>query len=273
MRVLTCASARRRLQAYHDGELAVADQIDVGAHLDWCDHCAGALADMQLLRAAIRGMAPGRASITVEEGDSLQSSVISCIRAEKTTSLSARVKAMLDDRHMVYAGLGAATATVTCIMIMLSMMRFETSVRSPGSNEHPVVVNARMLLPRAINKVLMTAQTKGGDEAAFTLSAVVTREGRIVNLELHSESGQTLEANSSEAQEMQSLLGEVSRARFEPARVAGLPVAVNMIWLVAHTTVRAAKMPGPLGAPALPLVKKRQVNVPDSSARHNVRLA
>jgi hypothetical protein len=42
----------------------------------------------------------------------------------------------------------------------------------------------------------------------------------------------------------------VSRARFEPALFDGSPVAVNMIWLVAHTTVRAsnAKRQSPEGA-------------------------
>ena len=39
------------------------------------------------------------------------------------------------------------------------------------------------------------------------------------------------------------MLGAMSQARFEPARVAGLPVAVNMVWLVAHTTVRGTKAP------------------------------
>src|SRR5207244_1589287 len=43
MKTLTCASARRRLQAFHDQELAVADQIAVSSHLGWCDGCAETL--------------------------------------------------------------------------------------------------------------------------------------------------------------------------------------------------------------------------------------
>ena len=35
----------------------------------------------------------------------------------------------------------------------------------------------------------------------------------------------------------------MSRARFEPATRKGLPVAVNMVWLVAHTTVRGKHPP------------------------------
>lgn len=259
MKILTCASAGRRLQAYHDGELSVSDQIDVDAHLEWCDQCAAALEDMRQLRTALRTALPGREALWLEESN-VSAAVISRIRAEDTASWSARLRAMFDDMHMVYAGLGAGTATVVCVMILLSMMRFANSERSPGSNQNPVVVDARMLFPRPLDQVLMTAAGKDdGDDAAFTLSAVVTREGRVVNLELHGPNGQTLGADSSEARALEVLLGTVSRTRFEPAKVAGLPVAVNMVWMVAHTTVRAAKAPLQIENPN-PARKRRVVN-------------
>ena len=56
---------------------------------------------------------------------------------------------------------------------------------------------------------------------------------------------------------MIGLRDEPSSARFEPARVDGLPVAVNMVLLVAHTTVRAAK--DPLARP-MPSPKKRRAS-------------
>jgi len=258
VRVLNCAAARRRLQAYHDGELPIGEQIDVSAHLEWCDDCVEMLTDMQLLRATLRTAAVASIALTGEEDANLHASVVSRVRAEDNMSFSTHVRALFDDMHFVYAGLGAGAATVACVMIMLSMMRFATSERSPGSNQNPVVVDARMLMPRALDQVLMTAASKDGDEAVFTLSAVVTREGRIVNLELHQEDGQTPEAGSSDAQAVQNLLGAVSRARFEPAKVAGLPVAVNMVWMVAHTTVRAK---GPFDFSTPPSTKKRQVNL------------
>ena len=40
---------------------------------------------------------------------------------------------MFEDMHFVYAGLGAAGATVSCIVIMLSMMRFATLDQSRAS--------------------------------------------------------------------------------------------------------------------------------------------
>jgi hypothetical protein len=56
--------------------------------------------------------------------------------------------------------------------------------------------------------------------------------------------------DGAEAKAAEDLIEIVSRTRFEPASVvhgvldmAGLPVAVNMVWIVAHTTVRATKAP------------------------------
>ena len=37
MKALSCGATRRRLQAFHDGELAFGEQIAVSAHIDWCE--------------------------------------------------------------------------------------------------------------------------------------------------------------------------------------------------------------------------------------------
>jgi hypothetical protein len=85
-----------------------------------------------------------------------------------------------------------------------------------------------------------------------------------LNLEVHPEDGQTPKAGSTEARAVQSMLGAMSQARFEPARVAGLigqgmPIAVNMVWLVTHTTVRGTEAPKVL--PAAPAARKRRVEL------------
>ena len=280
MKVLTCASTRRRLHAYHDDELPVGDQIAVGAHLEWCGTCATSFAELRLLRAALRSAATSRAPFTPEQSASLAAAVVSRARAERTASFSVRVHEMFDDMHLVYAGIGAAAATAVCVVIMFTMMRFATNARpdslaamvrilaSLSEVEHhedakpsmPQVLDARMLSPRILDDVFFAAPGKrGGEDALFMLSAVVTREGRIVNLELHP-TGATPPAGSSEARALEGLRGAVSRARFEPAQVAGLPVpaAVNMVWLVAHTTVRATQ--AGLDLRAIP--KKRQARLP-----------
>ena len=281
MKVLTCAATRRRLHAYHDDELTVGDQIAVGAHLEWCEGCATSFAELRLLRAALRSSVSSRPPITPEQTTSFAAAVVSRARAERTASFSVRLQEMFDDMHLVYAGVGAAAATAVCVVIMFSMMRFATSERpdslaamvrilaSLSEVEHhddakpsPMAVDARMLSPRALDDAYFAAPGKrGGEDALFTLSAVVTREGSIVNLELHP-TGAMPPAGSSEARALEGLRGAVSRARFEPARVAGLPVpaAVNMVWLVAHTTVRATQ--AGLNLRVAPAAKKRQAHVP-----------
>jgi hypothetical protein len=258
MKALTCAAAHRRLQAYHDGELTIEQQIEVEAHLEWCDVCATDIAEMRMVRQALRSLAPARGA--AHEPPSFHASVVSRIKVEKTVSWSAQIRDLFDDMPFVYAGLGAAGATVVFLAIMVSMMRFAEHM-APGSNQNPVVVDARMLMPRVLNDGFApAASTKGEDETAFTLSAVVTREGRLVNLELHPENGQQPAAGSIEARAVAKMLGAISQARFEPARVGGFPIAVNMVWLVAHTTVRAAKLPSEESA-TTPVAPRRRAVV------------
>jgi hypothetical protein len=261
MKVLTCTATRRRLDAYHDEELSITDQIAVSAHLEWCDRCAASYAELRLMGAMLRAAAPGRHVLPPEEDGVLAASVVSRLRAEDTQSFGARVRAMFDDMHLVYAGIGAAAATAVCAIIMLSMMRFANNER-PGSNRNPVVVDARMLMPRPLDATFFAPEgTKPGEDAVFTLSGVVTLEGRLINLELHQADGESpVVAGSSEAKAVEHLMDSVSNARFEPARVAGLPVAVNIVWMVAHTTVRASK--ATINFNSTPIVKKRRADVP-----------
>ena len=122
--------------------------------------------------------------------------------------------------------------------------------------------------PRALDQLFLSA-ARATEESAFTLSAVVTREGRLVNVEWHSQNGRAPRRGSREAEAVDTLLNTASLARFEPARMAGLPVAVNVVWLVANTTVRAPKTTLDLpvtGASAtdgasMPTPRKRRVDV------------
>ena len=67
MKTLSCASARQRLQAFHDRELAVGDQIAVSAHVDWCQRCARTLAEIREVGSALHAVLPGRLTLSREE--------------------------------------------------------------------------------------------------------------------------------------------------------------------------------------------------------------
>jgi hypothetical protein len=291
MRVLICEEARPLLEEYHDDELPVGDLVAVRAHLEWCGECSAVFADLRLMRGLVRATAPGQALLEQEDRTSFQSGVISRARAEERVSWSGRAREVLDDMHIVYAGIGAAAATVFCVLVLMSMMRFATHERpdslaaivsllatpktanqganAPGTNQNPVAVDARMLMPRALDQLFLSAAS-ASDDSVFTLSAVVTREGRLVNLEWHSPSGRTPKRGSREAEALDTLLSTASLARFEPARVAGLPIAVNMIWLVANTTVRAPKVGLDFPGEGVPAPRKRRVDVvvPQTTIHH-----
>jgi anti-sigma factor RsiW len=250
MTPLSCKVARRLLEAYHDDELPVGQQIAVGVHLDYCDACAAALEDLRAVRANLRESGAGRLALTPEEADVFETSLLSRAEVEANASFSAWVRDLFDDMHLVYAGISAGVATLVFATIMFGTLRLATTVRpdslgaivsvlsSPGSNENPVSNYGRVQLPRVLDVASATGRTASEDDAVFALAAVVTREGRISGLEfLHARGGKWV----GEAGRIEGVMDAVSQTRFEPAVSDTGPVAVNMVWLVANTTVRPSE--------------------------------
>lgn len=260
MRGSGCAMVRRRLQCALDAELPRHEHMEVLAHLGCCKRCEEALDDLLAVREAFRASGVSRAAWAADDQTSFRASVVSRAGAERGVSWRTWFREAVGESRLVYAGMGALGATVSCLLIMSSMMRFAELV-VPGSNSNPVVVDARMLMPRVIyNGFVPVTGARVEDEAAYTVSAVVTREGRLLNLELHSEGGAPA-AGSREAKVVERMLGTMAQARFAPARVGGLPIAVNMVWLVERTMVHAASLPGEPSSVQAP-VKKRRVILP-----------
>jgi hypothetical protein len=290
MKALNCHATRKRLEAFHDGELPISEQIAVSAHLEWCEACALSHDDLRLMRTMIRSLVPDRVVLSDDEEISFQTGVIGRARAEASVSYSARIRDMFEDMHFVYAGLGAVASVFVCAIITLGMVREAAAVRTaplpvlqvfgtaaasaemiirtvpvPGSGEPAVSKDERVRMPRAVEERFATVARTDGSDAIVALAAVVTREGRVASLELLRDQGiPWITPGSDEATLVNEVLGAASEARFEPARVAGLPVAVNVVWIVAQTTVRGTPVtPGPVAprpraafdgaSPALPL--------------------
>ena len=51
---LGCEAARDLLEAFVDGELAMADQVALESHLRWCRTCGARVEDMRLIGASMR---------------------------------------------------------------------------------------------------------------------------------------------------------------------------------------------------------------------------
>ena len=256
MMLLTCAAVRRLLPAFHDRELSVRDLIAIENHVGECPLCASELRVLQAVGQALRTVAaPGPA----DDWTGLQPSVINRMRAEAQESFAARASRFFDDLHLVWIGLAATAATFLCGAIALSALYFGSPQRRvdslaaaiavttmpPGSDLNPVRPDER-LGPRyspLVDYLQMPSVPKEGpmeamlltpvsdEELMLALSAVVTREGRVSELSVLN--------SDSDRREINTILAGISQASLEPARVGGDPIAVNVVWLLTHTTVKA----------------------------------
>ena len=265
-----CTAALRQLQAFHDDELTVPDQMAVSAHLDRCENCRDALTELDGIGDWLRASAPGRTPMSCDEVAGFTSAVVNRSRAEDAASLGAWLQEVFYDRRVVYSALGATAATLACLVIMLGMMRFGAGDRTdslagmmnllsePAIAEQPIVIrpvilDARVMMPRALDSY----SDSGAGDSVLALSGVVTSEGRVSNIEVNDGNGGIAMA-SMDTKRLENLVDAVSRTRFEPVMKEGAPVAVNMVWFVAHTTVRGSGR-RPLGGPIAPVARRRVV--------------
>lgn len=267
MKRMTCAAARRRLQGFHDGELPVPEQIAVQGHLDGCDVCADTLRELQCIGAAIRAVA-GRHPLSHDEAGGLVAAVIGRRKAERDASLAVRVQHMFTDLHLVYAGVGAAAATVACILVMLGMMWFAPTEHPDASPSASLAaIMSLMATPGSANAIaidaashargtarFLAANETAEEDAVFALASIVTRGEQLINLE-RLRTGH--KATRDEAKAIDALLESVARARIEPGSGDAPPSDSGMVWLVTSTTVRATKV---IGVDLqLPAMKSKQI--------------
>lgn len=259
---LGCEHAREMLQAFVDGELPVDDQVCVESHLRWCRTCAAHVEDLRTIGESLRiGGAASSSPSEDRELAVLHDAVLSRVHAEHEQSFTVQVRSLFDDFHLLWAGLGAMTAVVVCLFGTMSVLHAASEERpdslagviqalaSPGSDRNPMRLDAFVSVPRALDDSQDVDRIRRGlnqiraDEAAFALSMVVTREGRIANYDLllSERDGARRFDTAAQGRDVAFLLDAVSRAQFAPAqRGNGAPVAVNMVWLVARTTVKGS---------------------------------
>jgi anti-sigma factor RsiW len=233
MKLLTCASVRRRLTAFHDRELPPEDFFAVCSHLKDCPPCAREAGDLDELRSLLRASVPSPAGERTDLSG-LRADILSRLQQEHDASWGSRLERFWDDVHLVWIGMAAAAASLVCGTMMAGLLHYASPERNDSLAAMIQALASRdpyMQLPSPGDVVpasFMSGMSE--DEAVLTLSAMVTREGRVDDLELLS--------SDQDRQRVDHLMDAISRARFQPARQAGSPVSVNMVWLLAHTTVR-----------------------------------
>lgn len=244
MHVLPCERVREELPAYYDGELSLDEQVGIQNHLQECVACRLEAGSLQELGDVLRTAAASVASTLPTQRGQLTGPVLERIRIERQLSLTTQLRSLFDDMHLVWAGLGATFATVVCIVASAGVLQAAnrehpeslagiiSHLANAGSNTNPVLLDGRMLAPRAMGE---TALPVTEEDAEVTLAAVVTREGTVQNVELLDNDGRPVQVKPAV---MLALLDAASRARFVPAQAGGAPVAVNMVWMLSTTTVK-----------------------------------
>lgn len=244
MTLLSCAAVQRRLHAFYDRELPVREQIAIESHIDDCPPCARELRGLTAVGDALRLVA---APAPADDWTGVQPGVISRMRAEAQESWTARVGRFFDDLHLVWIGLASTVATFICAATVLTMLHMASMDRRQdslaaifaamsapyGSDLNPIRFDSRIRMPTVPEDGVVYATLENAvahDDHEVALAASVTRDGVVSGLEVL--------GRAEYRRETQDLLQALTRARLEPARFGGAPAAVNLVWLVAHTTVK-----------------------------------
>jgi hypothetical protein len=247
-----CETARDLLDAFVDGELAVDAQVMVETHLRWCRTCVARVEDMTVIGAAVR---VGPEPVRPRDDDAqalaaIQSDVLARVRAERDQSLPVRLRELLSDKRLLWPALGASFAVLFCICGAFAVMQLATVERPdslaamiasahPGSDGNPLRLEDAKLAPRVVSEAVSLDRIPD-DEAVFAVATIVTQDGRVGNYELllAPERPRKRRAGARADDDLAALLHAVKQSRFTPAQAAsGRPVAVNMVWLFARTTV------------------------------------
>jgi hypothetical protein len=113
---------------------------------------------------------------------------------------------------------------------------FAVMAAPSGSDLNPARLDWRYRVPSVpqdgvVQRTLESNILRQSDlDTMLALSAVVNRDGSVADV--------LVLKNDRDREHITSILDAISQARLEPAELAGSPVAVNLVWLVAQTTVR-----------------------------------
>lgn len=256
-----CDRARTLLEGLIDGELSMADQLAVESHLRWCDTCALRVEDMRTIGASLRVNSASRplAPVADESLTALTEGVLVRVRAERAQSWQSRVGEMVTDRRLLWPALGATAAVLLCVTAASSVLHLST-VQSPdslagmisaigsppGSIGRPVrPADNGVTIPRLTEdeaeRAWSALELMPEDDVIYTVRTVVNRDGSVADYELllSYERPALARTQDSKAQE-NAVLNAVRQTRFMPAETPmGRAVAVDMVWLIAKTTVVA----------------------------------
>jgi hypothetical protein len=251
MLTVSCDQVRVELSAFHDEELPVAERIAIADHLASCAACRLEASDLAAISEALHVTARTDDVAWMPGLNRLQADILERLDAEEKASFGRTVRNLFDDPRR-------ATASVGVSVLASLLMAFGAFVVAQSPIRHPESLKAVMTqsersrtadiylplasieLPRVDAEAVMPAAVVNGDrgeEVAF--AARVTVDGNLEEIKFLGERSRGRRSAPATHEQLSQLLNAAATARFEPGRIAGLPVSLNVVWLVTHTTVRA----------------------------------
>lgn len=245
MKRLSCVAARRRLSAFHDAELPVAAQVAVDVHVRNCLDCANELSVLRDVGDVLRAKSAAAAAHHAPDLEHLEADILTRLEAEREESVSAQVSRAFQDMRLGLAALCSTAATLVSALLVVGIFYFAPQPERPDSLAGMMEdlaatatgMDSRILSPRSSGVEPVVDDLISEEDEVFALAAIVTRNGRVVSPEVLS-----MQSSEAERERVNRLLDEISRARFEPARMGDTAVSVKTVLVLARTTVRA-KMP------------------------------
>jgi putative zinc finger protein len=280
-----CEHARTLLEGLIDGELSMPEQLAVESHLRWCDTCAFRVQDMRLIGASLRARSATQPDDRSDaELEALNEGLLMRVRAERAESLPSRLREMFVDMRLLWPALGATAAVLLCVAASVSVLHASASrepdslaaiisaLGSPGSELNPLrPADNGITIPRLRDKeegflTGGTLEEMPAEDVIYTIRTVVGRDGSTSNYEVllgDDPVPANRQAAARAAAEEVALLNAVRKTRFLPAKTPlGRAVAVDMVWVLAKTTIVAAGPPESLRARSVPESRVKDATKP-----------
>ena len=235
---MRCASARRRLSDWIDGELAPAASGELSAHVDGCPACSRIAAQLREVSRLVADLP------RAEAADPVAPAVLTGLEVEtRGPGLGFLFRRFGAARpFMVPSLFPAALVLVTVLAAALAIGsgggpqsgRIAGAwgvVAASGTESNPLFPSAEIGLPHEQDGGLLAADAllAGPSEGALFLETVVARDGTVADVTvLHGD-----------AAEDGPLLEALRRQIYEPARFQGRPVAVSVYRLISRHEVLA----------------------------------
>jgi len=272
IRYVGCDYVRPRLDAFVDEELPMGDQVLVETHLRWCQTCTARLEDAKTIGESLRLTARAHGDQDLSRSlATMQAEVVARANTEYEQSISARLEELFSDMRLWWPALGATVAVALSVGLASNVWKATSAeqptslaamienLAEPGSNRNPQRLDTAMYLPRVLDEgsafddAMLSDHHANHQDGLFAVAAVLTREGTIGEYALLEHDGVQRQAAALVAGsdgEALGVLHAVRQSRFAPAqRPGGQIVAVNMVLLFNHITVKASHSTVDLGTP------------------------